>query len=53
MESIFSEEDNKLTGGQRQRLELARPLVRDPSILIMDEATSALEAEIERKGIGN
>lgn len=42
-----------LSGGQRARLEIARALVRDPRILILDEATAALDAETEAQLLAN
>jgi ATP-binding cassette subfamily B protein len=51
-DTVVGSRGHRFSGGEQQRLAIARTLLRDPAVLVLDEATSALDNETERSILG-
>ncbi len=47
-DTVIGEDGYRFSGGEKQRLTMARTILRDPRVLVLDEATSALDIRTER-----
>lgn len=53
LDEVVGERGTSLSGGQRQRIAIARALVRNPRLLVLDDATSAVDPEVEQAILAN